>query len=62
MRTEQPEGRRGSLKWIQRLVERHPLARLGWVLERIAEQRINQITHLMPWNIAPLRADGRIAA
>ena len=52
MRIEQPEGSRGSLKWIQRLVDQSP---------RLLEQRLQEAGALVPaqrvnW-CSPLRAD-----
>ena len=52
MRIEQPEGRRGSLKWIQRLIDRNP---------GLLEQRLSEVGALAPqrtveWR-SPLRDD-----
>jgi hypothetical protein len=52
MRIKQPDGTRGSLKWIQRLVDRHPAA---------LDETLGKAGALLPklrlkW-LSPLRAD-----
>lgn len=48
MRIEQPEGQRGSLKWIQRLVERAPDALTPSLIEAGVLSSESQLTWLSP--------------
>jgi hypothetical protein len=52
MRIEQPDGIRGSLKWIQRLVDRHPAA----LDETLGKAGALLPEHHLKW-LSPLRAD-----
>lgn len=52
MRIEQPEGARGSLKWIQRLVESHPTV----LNDQLGAAGVFSDSHKLQW-LSPLRKD-----
>jgi hypothetical protein len=51
VRIEQPEGTRGSLKWIQHLVDRHPASLDESLREAGALSLVNHLTWLSPLRI-----------
>lgn len=52
MRIEQPEGKRGSLKWIQRSVEKQP----DGVVEQLQAKGVLPVGDTLTW-LSPLRDD-----